>query len=270
MTGKTLPARPRPGHLELAQHRLRRATAASSRWRSASSGRSIRSPAGSSTTRARSGSRSWRRRARRWPRPASAAGDIAAIGITNQRETTLLWNRSTGEPIANAIVWQDRRTAPAVRGAAQRGLEPLFREKTGLVIDAYFSGTKLALAARQRARRARRGRARRARLRHRRQLADVELTGGATRRRAPRPRHRRRATPRARCCSTSTHDAWERRAARAARRSRATLLPEVQPSSHVYGHTEAGLLGAADRRSAASPATSRARCSARPASRPGR
>ena len=73
-----------------------------------------------------------------------AAGDIAAIGITNQRETTLLWNRSTGEPLANAIVWQDRRTAPACEALKQRGMEPLFREKTGLVLDAYFSGTKLA------------------------------------------------------------------------------------------------------------------------------
>ena len=64
------------------------------------------------------------------------AGDIAAIGITNQRETTLLWNRATGEPLANAIVWQDRRTAPACEALKQRGLEPLFREKTGRVLDA--------------------------------------------------------------------------------------------------------------------------------------
>ena len=58
-----------------------------------------------------------------------AAGDIAAIGITNQRETTLLWNRRTGEPLANAIVWQDRRTAPACEALKQRGLEPLFRRE---------------------------------------------------------------------------------------------------------------------------------------------
>jgi glycerol kinase len=73
-----------------------------------------------------------------------AATDIAAIGITNQRETTLLWNRASGEPLGNAIVWQDRRTAPACEALKQRGLEPLFRGKTGLVLDAYFSGTKLA------------------------------------------------------------------------------------------------------------------------------
>ena len=73
-----------------------------------------------------------------------AAVDIAGIGITNQRETTIVWNRASGEPIGNAIVWQDRRTAPACEALKQRGLEPLFRERTGLVLDAYFSGTKLA------------------------------------------------------------------------------------------------------------------------------
>ncbi len=73
-----------------------------------------------------------------------AARDIAGLGITNQRETTIVWNRSTGEPIGNAIVWQDRRTAPACEALKQRGLEPLFRARTGLVLDAYFSGTKLA------------------------------------------------------------------------------------------------------------------------------
>jgi glycerol kinase len=71
-------------------------------------------------------------------------GDIAAIGITNQRETTLLWERSTGRPVANAIVWQDRRTASRCDALRQAGREPLFRRKTGLVLDAYFSGTKLA------------------------------------------------------------------------------------------------------------------------------
>jgi glycerol kinase len=67
--------------------------------------------------------------------------DIAAIGITNQRETTILWDRKTGEPIANAIVWQDRRTAAMCDEL--REYEPLFRERTGLVLDPYFSGTKI-------------------------------------------------------------------------------------------------------------------------------
>ncbi len=67
--------------------------------------------------------------------------DIAAIGITNQRETTILWDRVTGEPIANAIVWQDRRTAAMCDEL--REYEPLFRDRTGLVLDPYFSGTKI-------------------------------------------------------------------------------------------------------------------------------
>jgi glycerol kinase len=72
------------------------------------------------------------------------ASQVAAIGITNQRETTILWDRQTGEPLANAIVWQCRRTAPLCEQLKRRGLEPSFRQKTGLVIDPYFSGTKVA------------------------------------------------------------------------------------------------------------------------------
>ncbi len=73
-----------------------------------------------------------------------APADVAAIGITNQRETTVLWDRRTGRPVANAIVWQDRRTASACDALRQAGHEPLFTRKTGLLLDAYFSGTKLA------------------------------------------------------------------------------------------------------------------------------
>jgi glycerol kinase len=69
--------------------------------------------------------------------------DIAAIGITNQRETTVLWDRATGEPVANAIVWQDRRTAPLCDELRAAGHAELFAARTGLVLDAYFSGTKL-------------------------------------------------------------------------------------------------------------------------------
>ncbi len=74
---------------------------------------------------------------------AVAASDIAAIGITNQRETTVVWDRATGEPIANAIVWQDRRSAPCCDALRAAGKAPLIQEKTGLVVDAYFSGPKL-------------------------------------------------------------------------------------------------------------------------------
>jgi glycerol kinase len=72
------------------------------------------------------------------------AGDIAAIGITNQRETTLIWDRDTGKPIHRAIVWQDRRTAAMCERLKEDGLEPTFSEKTGLLLDPYFSGTKIA------------------------------------------------------------------------------------------------------------------------------
>jgi len=71
------------------------------------------------------------------------AADLAAIGITNQRETTLLWERATGQPVANAIVWQDRRTAGMCDQLRAAGHAPTFTAKTGLVLDAYFSGTKL-------------------------------------------------------------------------------------------------------------------------------
>ncbi|OUR78656.1 glycerol kinase [Alphaproteobacteria bacterium 46_93_T64] len=69
--------------------------------------------------------------------------DVAAIGITNQRETTIIWDRDTGKPIHNAIVWQDRRTSDFCAHLKASGLEPLFKEKTGLLLDPYFSGTKI-------------------------------------------------------------------------------------------------------------------------------
>ena len=90
-------------------------------------------------------------------RAGVSAADIAAVGIANQRETTVLWDRRSGRPLAPAIVWQDRRTAEACRQLRDAGHEALFRERTGLVLDPYFSGTKLAWlldhipAARQRA-----------------------------------------------------------------------------------------------------------------------
>ena len=71
------------------------------------------------------------------------AEEVLALGLTNQRETTLVWDRATGRPLHNAIVWQDRRTAPLCEAFREKGLEPLFRERTGLLLDPYFSGTKL-------------------------------------------------------------------------------------------------------------------------------
>ena len=172
------------------------------------------------------------------------AGDIAAIGITNQRETTLLWNRATGEPLANAIVWQDRRTAPACEALKQRGLEPLFRDKTGLVLDAYFSATKLAWLLDNVAG------ARAAAERGELAFGTVDtwlmwlLTGGAdtaTRRQAV---HATDASNASRTLLFDIHEgAWSEELLAALQIPRA-LLSEVHASSHVYGHTQADLLGA--------------------------
>lgn len=71
------------------------------------------------------------------------AEEIAAIGITNQRETTVVWNKNTGQPVYNAIVWQCRRTADMIEELKRKGLEPYIKETTGLIPDAYFSGTKI-------------------------------------------------------------------------------------------------------------------------------
>jgi glycerol kinase len=77
-------------------------------------------------------------------RAGLAAADVAAIGITNQRETTLIWDRATGEPIHRAIVWQDRRTAPLCDRLRAEGHEAMVRARTGLVLDPYFSASKIA------------------------------------------------------------------------------------------------------------------------------
>src|SRR5947207_4269401 len=71
------------------------------------------------------------------------ARELRAVGVTNQRETVVAWERATGSPLGRAIVWQDRRTAPACDELKARGLEETVRERTGLVLDPYFSGTKL-------------------------------------------------------------------------------------------------------------------------------
>ena len=71
------------------------------------------------------------------------SSEVAAIGITNQRETTVVWEKATGKPLCNAIVWQCRRTASICDELKAKGLEPYIREHTGLIVDAYFSATKL-------------------------------------------------------------------------------------------------------------------------------
>ena len=88
-------------------------------------------------------SRAWRRWPR-WPDAGTRPGDtVAAIGITNQRETVVAWDRATGRPLHRAIVWQDRRTAERCDQLRAEGHLPVVRERTGLVLDPYFSGTKM-------------------------------------------------------------------------------------------------------------------------------
>jgi glycerol kinase len=164
------------------------------------------------------------------------AGDIRAIGITNQRETTVLWNRRTGQPLHNAIVWQDRRTEPFCAQLRSMGLEPLVQRSTGLRIDAYFSATKLrwlldhvsgahiAAAHGELA------------------FGTVDswllwrLSGGAL-----------HATDVSNASRTMLfdirHNVWDRDLLKALHIPD-SLLPVVHPSSHVYGHTDAALFGA--------------------------
>jgi len=164
------------------------------------------------------------------------AGDIAAIGITNQRETTLVWNRRTGEPVYNAIVWQDRRAEPTCAALRERGLEPVFRAKTGLIVDAYFSGTKLqwildhvpgARAAAERGELA---------------FGTVDswlmwqLTGGRV--------HATDVSNASRTMLLDVHtNTWDDELLGILDVPRA-LLPEVHPSSHPFGQTRPELLGA--------------------------
>ena len=177
-------------------------------------------------------------------RSGLVAGDIAGIGIANQRETTVVWNRASGEPIGNAIVWQDRRTAAACAALREKGLEPLFRERTGLVLDAYFSGTKLAWLLDHVAG------ARAAAERGELAFGTVDtwliwmLTGGAS---APTRAGAVHATDASNASRTLLFDvragAWSDELLGALDVSR-RLLPQVFPSSHRYGRTSADLFGA--------------------------
>ncbi|MEU5608689.1 glycerol kinase GlpK [Streptomyces sparsogenes] len=162
------------------------------------------------------------------------AEDIAAIGVTNQRETVVVWDRATGEPVHNAIVWQDRRTAALCEELKARGLEEHVKRTTGLIIDAYFSGTKVKWildnvpGARERAERG--------------ELAfgTVDswliwnLTGGAA-----------HVTDYTNASRTMLFDItrldWDQRLLDELDIPRA-ILPEVRPTSEVYGHSEESVL----------------------------
>jgi glycerol kinase len=168
-------------------------------------------------------------------RAGLAASELAALGITNQRETTVVWDRSTGLPMGNAIVWQDRRTADDCDRLKREGLEPLFRERTGLVLDPYFSGTKLAWildhtpGAREAAESGRLA------------FGTVDswliwnLTGGL------------HATDVTNASRTLLYDlrtgGWGEELLTALRIPR-EVLPEIRSSSEVYGETVPALLGA--------------------------
>jgi len=152
--------------------------------------------------------------------------DVAAVGIANQRETTLLWERATGRPVHRAIVWQDRRTADACLALERRGLGRLFSRRTGLRLDPYFSGTKLAWlldhvpGARRRAERG--------------ELAfgtvDTwllwQLTGGRV--------HATDASNASRTLLCNLQGEWDP-ALLGALRIPAAVLPEIRPSSGVFG-----------------------------------
>jgi glycerol kinase len=164
------------------------------------------------------------------------AGQIAAIGITNQRETALLWNRATGEPIANAIVWQDRRGEAACARLREQGHAETIRAKTGLVVDSYFSATKIAWLLDNVPG------AREAALRGELAFGTIDswlmwrLSGGAV--------HATDVSNASRTMLFDIHrNDWDDELLALLRVPR-EVLPAVHPSSHVFGHTLPGLLGA--------------------------
>ncbi|MGH8742051.1 MAG: glycerol kinase GlpK [Burkholderiales bacterium] len=161
--------------------------------------------------------------------------DLMGIGITNQRETTILWDRQTGEPIHNAIVWQDRRTAELCSQLKKDRVDSLVQERTGLVIDPYFSGTKIAWlldnvpGARERAQRG--------------ELAfgtvDTWLTWHLTGNRT----HVTDVSNASRTLLFNIHtNDWDEELLRLLGVPR-PLLPDVHPSAHAFGMVPAGLLG---------------------------
>ncbi len=173
------------------------------------------------------------------------ARDIASIGITNQRETTVVWNRKTGVPIYNAIVWQDRRAEPTCVNLRASGLETLFRDKTGLIIDAYFSGTKLKWILDNVAG------ARAAAARGELAFGTIDtwlmwqLSGGAAAATRSQAIHATDVSNASRTLLLNVRsNRWDAELLRLLDVP-AEVLPAVHPSSHVYGMTQADLLGAA-------------------------
>jgi glycerol kinase len=164
-----------------------------------------------------------------------AAKDVMAIGIANQRETTIVWDRQSGEPIANAIVWQDRRTAELCNDLKEVGAESLIRERTGLVVDPYFSGTKIAWLLDEVP--GARGRAERGELAF--GTVDAWLTWQLTGNRT----HVTDVSNASRTLLFNIHtNDWDDELLRLLRVPRA-LLPEVHPSAHAFGMVPASTFG---------------------------
>ncbi len=162
--------------------------------------------------------------------------DICAIGITNQRETTVVWDKNTGKPVYNAIVWQCRRTAPMCDELRDKGFAESIRAKTGLILDAYFSGTKIKWildnveGARERANRGEL------------LFGNIDtwliwnLTGGLV--------HVTDYSNASRTMLYNIHDLkWDKDLLRELNIPE-TMLPEVKPSSYIYGNTSKSVLGA--------------------------
>ncbi len=167
---------------------------------------------------------------------SGGAGNIAAIGVTNQRETTVVWERATGRPVAPAIVWQSRITAPFCEQLRAAGHEPFVRERTGLPLDAYFSGPKIRHILEEGGLRARAERGELA-------FGTIDswlvwrLTGGRV--------HATDVSNASRTLLLNLHTLdWDEDLLRLIEVPRA-MLPEVRPSSAVWGETDAGILGRA-------------------------
>ena len=164
-----------------------------------------------------------------------ATSQVKSIGITNQRETTIVWDRYTGEPVSNAVVWQCRRTAPLCEKLKQEGMGQIVKEKTGLIIDAYFSATKLRWILDH----VPQGQ-------HRAEQGDLlfgtvdswlvwNLTGGAV--------HITDYSNASRTMLFNIHTLkWDKELLAALNIPEA-VLPHVMPSSQIYGETAAGILG---------------------------
>ena len=161
--------------------------------------------------------------------------EVAAIGITNQRETTILWDRQSGEPIYNAIVWQDRRTASLCEELREVGAESLVRERTGLLVDPYFSGTKIAWlldeipGARSRAERG--------------ELAFGTVDSWLIWQLSENRTHVTDVSNASRTLLFNIHtNDWDEELLRVLRVPRA-ILPEVHPSAHAFGMVPPGTFG---------------------------